>query len=163
MFLIPHLGTIIWLIIIFSLLWFILSKFAWKPLVKALEERQTSVETALNSADEARKSLAKIEEEQIKLTEDAKNQREHLLREAYIQRDKIIAEAKQKAQDSYELMIGNARKQIEQERKAAMSEIKGQIAVLSVEIAAKLIRSDLGEKGRQERLAQELIKDVAIN
>jgi len=163
MFLIPHLGTIIWLIIIFSVLWFILSKFAWKPLVKALEERQTSVETALHSADMARKSLAKIESEQIKLIEEAKNQRDQLLREAMVQRDRIIADAKQKAQASYDLMIENARKQIDQEKRAAIGEIKGQIAALSVEIATKLIKSDLEEKGRQERLVHELIKDVSIN
>lgn len=163
MFLVPHLGTIIWLAIIFSIVWIILSKFAWKPLMKALDDRQSSIERSLKSAEEARLSLATVKKEQELLIDEARQMRDQLIREAYRQQDKILAEARLNAQQSFDSQLENARRQIEQEKKAAVHDIKNQIAQLSVEIASRLIKSELGEKTRQERLVNELINDITIN
>lgn len=163
MFLIPHLGTIIWLVLIFMLVLFILAKFAWKPLLKALDERQTSVEQALSSAEEAKSMLAKIEQEQQKIIEEAKAEKERLVKEGFKQREKIISDARIKAQLAYDEMIADARKDIEQERKSAENEIRDQIAMLSVDIATRLIKGDLQDKSRHERFVRELVNDVTIN
>jgi F-type H+-transporting ATPase subunit b len=163
MFLLPHLGTIIWLVIIFSLVLYILTKFAWKPLLKALDERQSTVELALKSAETAQNALNTIAIEQQKLLETAKAEKEKLIKDAFIQRDKILLDAQQKADLAYAKMIDDAKRNIEREKKAAQDEVKNQIAMLSVEIATLLIKGDLKDKLRHEKLVNELISEVNIN
>jgi F-type H+-transporting ATPase subunit b len=163
MFLIPHLGTIIWTTIIFLIVFYVLSKFAWKPLLKALDERETNIEEALKSADEAKKKLAQLEKDQQQIVFAAKQEKEHLIKEGIVQRDKIIAEAKEKSALQTEKMIDEAKKRILMEREAAMIDMKNQIASLSVEIATKVVKAEMEDKKRHEKLVEELIKDVELN
>ncbi|MBN1926822.1 MAG: F0F1 ATP synthase subunit B [Prolixibacteraceae bacterium] len=163
MFLLPHLGTIIWVSIVFIIVYFILSKFAWKPLMKALEEREQSVESSLFAASEAEKKLRNLKVEQDSIITAAKHEKEQVLKEGTDQREKIIAAAKEKAVAEAEKIVNDARKKIAQEREAALVDMKNQIATLSIEIATKVVHGDMEDKKRHEKLVEELIKDIELN
>lgn len=163
MFLIPHLGTIIWTTLIFLVVYFLITKFAWKPLMQALEERETSIETALNDASKARKKLEKLESDQKQIIEQSRTEKEQLIKEGIGQRDKIIADAKSKAEVQVQKMIEDARKKIEVEREAALTDMKDQIATLSIEIATKIVQVEMEDKKRHEKLVEQLINDIKLN
>ena len=163
MFLIPHVGTIIWTTIIFGIVFFILKKFAWSVIVKAIEDREASIDKALVSAKDAEKKLSNLKIEQEKIIALAKNEKESIVREGVEQREKIISTAKVKAQAEADKIIEDAKKRIIREREAALIEMKNQIATLSVEIATKVVHADMDDKKRHEKLVQELINEVELN
>jgi F-type H+-transporting ATPase subunit b len=163
MFLFPHIGTIIWMTLIFLIVFFILTKYAWRPLLKALDERETSVAFALKSAEEAKKKLEKLEKDQQQIINQARAQKETLIREGIEQRDKIIAEAKDKTLIQTQKMVEDAHVQIRLEREAVFAEMKNQIAGLSVEIATKVVRAELEDKVRQQKLVKTLVDEVSLN
>jgi F-type H+-transporting ATPase subunit b len=163
MFLIPHLGTIIWTTLIFSILLYILAKFAWKPLIKALEDREQSVEKSLSEASVAEKKISNLKEEQLAIVLAAKLEKEQIVKEGIDQRDKIVATARDKAQFEVDKMMDEARKQIKREKEASLVEMKNQIASLSIEIATKIVHIEMEDKARHEKLIEELIKEVELN
>ena len=163
MFLIPHLGTIIWTTIIFSILLYILTKFAWKPLLKALENRELSVEKSLSEAREAEKKISNLKEEQLVIVLAAKLEKEQIVKEGIEQRDKIVAYARDNARIEADKIIEESRKQILREREASLIEMKNQIASLSIEIATKIVHIEIEDKIRQEKLIEELLKEVELN
>ncbi len=163
MFLIPHLGTIIWTTIIFLVVYFLLAKFAWKPLMQGMDERESSIETALNDAATARKKLEQLESDQKTIIEQSRNEKEQLIKEGIEHRDKIITDAKSKAEAQVQKMIDDARKKIEVEREAALVEMKDQIATLSIEIATKIVQVEMEDKKRHEKLVAKLIDDIKLN
>lgn len=163
MFLIPSTGTIIWTTVIFASVFFILAKFAWKPLIKALDDREQSIEKALKSAEEAELKLSTLKDEQQKIIALAKHEKELIVKEGVEQRDLIVASAKNKAQTEADKIIADAKKQIIREREAALVEMKNQIAELSIDIATKVVYADMEDKKRHEKLVEELIKDIEVN
>jgi F-type H+-transporting ATPase subunit b len=163
MFLIPHLGTFIWLTIIFVFLFFILSKFAWKPLLRTIENREETIAESLKNADEVKIKLRNLEIIQEKIIELAKQDKERIVREALEQRDQIILKANELALQKTNKMVGDAKKLIERERAAAMAEIKSQIAALSIDIANKLVKADMKDKQRHEEMVAQLIKEIELN
>ena len=162
-FLSPHIGTIIWTTIVFGIVFFILHKFAWPVILKAIEDREESIDKALTSAKEAEMKLSNLKQEQEEIIALAKREKEQIMREGVEQREKIIAMAKDKAQTEAEKIIEDARKRIEREREAALIEMKNQIATLSIDIATKVVRADMEDKTRHEKLVTELINDVELN
>ncbi|MFA9389410.1 MAG: F0F1 ATP synthase subunit B [Prolixibacteraceae bacterium] len=163
MFLLPHLGTIIWTTIIFGIVFFILNKFAWPVLLKAIEDREKSIDKALTSAHDAEKRLSNLKKEQEEIIALAKHEKDQIMREGVEQREKIIATAKEKAQVEADKIIADAKKQIIREREAALVEMRNQIATLSIEIATKVVHADMEDKSRHAKLVEELIKDVELN
>jgi F-type H+-transporting ATPase subunit b len=163
MFLIPHLGAIIWTTFIFCILLYILGRFAWKPLLKALENREQSIEKSLSEASEADKLLKNLKEEQLSIVLAAKVEKEQIVKEGIEQRDKIVATARDKAQIEANKIIEESRKQILREREAALVDMKNQIAMLSIEIATKIVHVDMEDKARHEKLVEELMKEVELN
>lgn len=163
MFLIPHVGTIIWTTIIFGIIFFILNKFAWPVVLKAIQDREESIDKALVSAKEAEKKLQNLKVEEEKLIALAKNEKEQIVREGIEQREKIITAARERAQAEADKIIEDARRQLAREREMALTEMRGQIASLSVEIASKVVHADMEDKKRHEKLVSELINDVELN
>jgi F-type H+-transporting ATPase subunit b len=163
MFLIPHLGTIIWTTIIFSILLYILTKFAWNPLLKALENRESSVEKSLSEASEAEKKISNLKEEQLGVVLAAKLEKEQIVKEGIEQRDKIVTSARDQARIEADKIIEESRKQIIREREASLVEMKNQIASLSIEIATKIVHIEMEDKIRHEKLIEELMKEVELN
>jgi F-type H+-transporting ATPase subunit b len=163
MFLIPHLGTIIWTTFIFLILLYVLAKFAWKPLLKALSDREKNIEQALAGASEAEEKIRNLKNEQDALILATKLEKEKIVKEGIEQRNKIVAVAREKAQAEADKIIEETRKQLVREREAALVEIKNQIATLSVEIATQVVKTEMEDRLRHEKLVGELIKDVELN
>lgn len=163
MFLLPNLGTIIWVSIVFIIVYYILSKFAWKPLMNALEKREQSVESSLSAASEADKKLQNLKNEQEAIISAARQEKEKILKAGIEQRDNIIATAKDTASAEAKKMLEEARENIAREREAALVDMKNQIATLSIEIATKVVHADMDDEKRHEKLVDELIKDIDLN
>lgn len=159
----PELGLVFWMVLSFSMILFILKKFAWKPILKALKERENTIDTALKSADKAREKMEQLKADNEKTIKEAKNIRDSLLKEARQVKDEIIVEAKQKADSEATKIIADAKRKIENEKEAALDEIKNQIAGFSVEIAEKILKKKLEKTKDQKDLINELIDEIKIN
>ncbi len=159
----PNPGTIFWMVIIFGIVLFILGKFAWKPILNALKDREESIAKALNSADLARKEVEGLKADNEKIIAEARKEKDIILKEAKEIKEKIIVEAKEKASAETQKSIEQARQQIQSEKTAAINDIKKQVAELSVIIAEKVIKKELGNKGEQEKMVDGLIDDIKLN
>ncbi len=159
----PGIGLIFWTSLTFLLLLFILGKFAWKPILTAIKTREKGIETALASAESALKDMRELKSANEVILTQARTERDNMLKEARETKDAIIAEAKQKAQAEQDRILSSAREQITNEKNAAISELKNQVAVLSIEIAEKILKSELSNDEKQKTLVSNLMKDVNLN
>ncbi len=159
----PNPGTIFWMIIIFGVVLFVLRKFAWKPILNALKEREESISNALRSAEHARKEVEGLKADNEKIIAEARKERDIILKEAKEIKEKIVAEAKEKAAQEAQKTIDQARQQIQAEKTSAINDIKKQVAELSVMIAEKLVKKELEKKGEQEKMVEGLIDDIKLN
>jgi len=159
----PNPGTIFWMLIIFGIVVFILRKFAWMPILSALKDREESIANALNSAEEAKKEVAGLKADNEKIIIEARKEKDIILKEAKVIKEKIVAEAKVQANAETLKSIEHARQQIQSEKNAAISEIKKQVAELSVLIAEKVIKKELSNQGEQEKMVDGLIDDIKLN
>jgi F-type H+-transporting ATPase subunit b len=159
----PEFGLIFWMLVSFLIVLFILGKFAWKPILKALKERETSIEDALRSADKAREAMENLKADNEKLLSEARAERERMLREARDTKDAIINEAKGKATTEANRLLQMAREAINNEKQAAITELKNQVATLSIEIAEKILREQLKDTEKQKQLAEKYLKEVKLN
>ncbi|MCY1721702.1 F0F1 ATP synthase subunit B [Prolixibacteraceae bacterium Z1-6] len=159
----PNPGTVIWMLIIFGIVVYVLKKFAWRPILDALKERETSIANALNSAEEAKREVAGLKADNEKVIAEARKERDVILKEAKEIKAKIVAEAKGKAAEEAQKTIDQARQQINAEKTAAINEIKKQVAELSVVIAEKVIKKELSNKGEQKKMVDGLVDDIKLN
>jgi F-type H+-transporting ATPase subunit b len=159
----PGIGLIFWMTISFGLVVFLLGKYAWKPILKSLKEREDSIDQALHAADKAREEMKLLQSDNEKLLREAKNERDAILNEARKIREKMIEEARTKANEEAQRIVENAKERIENEKMAAITELKNQIALLSIEIAEKLIREELAKDKKQEALIQKMLDDIKSN
>ena len=159
----PDPGLFIWSTVAFILLFFLLSKFAWKPIVKALDERERSIEDALMKAQMAKEEMAKLTSENEALLKQTRIERDEILKQAKELKDQIVIDAKQSAQTEGAKMIEKARLEIENQKIAAMAEVKNQVAVLSLQIAEKVLKHQLENQNKQDTLVADLLKEVKLN
>jgi len=163
MFLLPHLGTIIWTSIIFGITVFILGKYAWKPLLNAIKERERYIDISLRKAKSAREILSNLKQEQDEIIKQTRHDKGEMLKEGAEQRDKVIAEAKEKARTEAEKIIADAHKKIQKEREEALVDMRNQITTLSIEIATKVVGADMKDKERHEQMVKKLVDDIELN
>lgn len=159
----PDLGLIIWQIIGFLILLILLAKFAWKPILSALEEREGTIEAALNSAEEARLEMANMVAENERLLQEARVERDKILKTANDYAARLIEEAKEDASKVGAKMIEDAKVVINTEKQAALTDVKIQVAELSLEIAEKLLRKKLSNEAAQQQLVDDFVKDIKLN
>ena len=159
----PDYGLVFWMVLSFSIVLFILKKYAWKPILNALKEREKSIEGALKSAEKAKAEMAKLQADNEKILAEARLERDKLIKEARQMKDKIVEDAKALAQVEAQKMIESARQSITSEKKAAIKEIKDQVAVLSVQVAEKLIKDKLAASADQGEYIDKLLKDIKLN
>lgn len=159
----PAIGLIFWTTVTFILLLVLLGKFAWKPILKAIKDREKGIEDALASAENALNEMRELKTSNEKILSDARSERDNVLKEARDTKDAIIAEAKVKAQADADRILSSAREQIINEKNAAVAELKNQVATLSIEIAEKILRSELSSDEKQKTLVNNLMKDVNLN
>ncbi|RZK48039.1 MAG: F0F1 ATP synthase subunit B [Pedobacter sp.] len=161
--LVPEFGLVILQTIAFLLLMFLLAKFAWKPVLAAIKEREQSIDDALNKAELAKQEMARLTSQNEELMKQARAERDEILKEAKILKDSIVNEAKTSAQTEGAKLIEKARIEIENQKKAALAELKGQVSTLSLDIAERVLRSQLDDKAKQQDLVANLLKDVELN
>lgn len=159
----PDPGLFIWSTVAFLILFFLLSKFAWKPIVKALDERERSIEDALSKAEMAKAEMAKLINENEDLLKEARLERDSILKEAKEIKDQIINDAKDQAKTEGAKLIEKAKDEITNQKLAAMAEIKNQVSSLSLAIAEKVLRKQLDDHDKQQALVNDLLKEVKLN
>ena len=159
----PGIGLIFWTGIIFALLLFILSKFAWKPINNMISKRNQSIEDALNQAELAREDMKKLQADNEKIFAEARVERDKILSEAREVKDQIVGQAKDEARTEVDKIRKAASQDIIAQKTAAMDEIKNQVLDLSVLVAEKVIRKELKSTPQHEQLIDDLLKDVKLN
>lgn len=159
----PNLGLIVWQALVLLVLIFLLKKFAWKPILKALKDREESISTALQQAEMAKEEMAKLQSENEELLNKARQERDMMLKEARETREKMVADAKDQAKTEAERIITAARETIRHEKLAAIADLKNQVATLSIEVAEKIIKSDLADNQKHETFANAIIDDMNLN
>jgi F-type H+-transporting ATPase subunit b len=159
----PGTGLIIWQLIVFVLLFLLLSKLAWKPIISSLNEREQSIQNALDTAEKARLEMSQLKSDNEKLLKEAREERDRILREARDVSNRMKDEAQQEAKKSADKIVEDARAAITIEKQAALKEIKVQVALFSLDIAEKLIKKNLSTDKSQKDLVEGYIKDLKIN
>lgn len=158
----PGIGLIFWQTVTFILVLFLLSKFAWKPIMASLRQREESIESALRQADQAKLEMQALKADNEKLLQEARIERDRILREATEAGNALVEQARSKASEEGSRLIENARMAIENEKKAALTEVKNLAASLSIEIAERILRRELREPAAQQALVTDYIKEVNL-
>ena len=159
----PQIGLLFWMVIIFSIVFFILKKYAWKPILKALNDREKKIEEALHSAEKVKQEMVKLQADNEKILAEARLERDKLIKEARVIKDKLIEESKSQAQLEAQKIITAARTTIESEKKSAIKEIKDKVAELSVLVAEKILKEKLIDKKDQNNYIDKLMGDINLN
>ncbi|MBF9221546.1 F0F1 ATP synthase subunit B [Hymenobacter ruricola] len=159
----PQLGLLFWQTVLFLLLLFILTKFAWKPIMASLREREDSIESALRMADQAKIEMQQLKAGNEKLLADARQERDRMMQEATIMANQHRETEKARATEEANRIITQAREAIQQEKNAALAEVKNTAAQLSVDIAERILRRELAEPAAQTQLVDSYLKDVKLN
>ena len=159
----PEIGLIFWTIVVFSLLLIVLKKYAWKPILSAVDERNKSIEDALRAADKAKEEMLSLSADNERILMEAKKERDTILKEGREIKESIIAEAKGKAKVDAEKILTTAKEQIINEKMKAITELKNQVATLSIEIAEKILKSELQDLNKQKELVTKAIANKDLN
>ncbi len=160
----PEFGLLFWMLVSFTILLIILKKFAWKPILNSLKEREESIAKALKAADEAKKEVANIKSENEKILKEALLERDKILKEAHDTKNKIIEEAKAQAKEEASNILQQAREEIDHERQKMLVEMKNIVVDVSVSIAEKVLNKQLEDKATQEQYISDLFdKEIKLN
>jgi F-type H+-transporting ATPase subunit b len=158
----PQIGLVFWTTLCFAILLFILGKYAWKPILAAVSEREQSIETALSRAEAVKEEMARLTSENETLLKQARAERDAILSEATKVKNQIISDAKDAAQKEGSRQLEIARIEINNQKAIAMADVKNQVAALSLEIAEKVLRKQFEDQKKQDELVKELLKDVKL-
>ncbi|MFH6997927.1 F0F1 ATP synthase subunit B [Flavobacterium sp. FlaQc-57] len=156
-------SLIFWTTIIFIVFFILLAKFAWKPILGAVKSREESINSALASAEAARLEMQNLTADNERILKEARAERDGMLKEAREMKEQMIAESKNEAQEQGQKLIAQAKLAIENEKNAAMAELKSQVSTLSLSIAEKLLKEELSNKESQTKLVEKMLGDVKLN
>jgi F-type H+-transporting ATPase subunit b len=159
----PDLGLFVWNLIAFLIVFFLLKKFAWKPILQSLKERETGIADALATADRVKAEVSQLKNENEALLQKAREERSLLLKEAKDQSDKMVAEAKEKAKKEFDRIVADAQQAIQQQKNAALTDVKNQVGALVIEVSEKILRRELANKAEQEVYIKKLAEEVKLN
>ncbi|MBV7440193.1 F0F1 ATP synthase subunit B [Weeksellaceae bacterium TAE3-ERU29] len=156
-------GVFFWLTLLFLILLFVLRKFAWKPILNAIDERERGIEESLLQAKKAREEMIKLNSENEAIMQKAREERDAMLKEARVMRDETIESAKDIAREEADKIIVAARNTIINEKNAAIADMKKQVATLSVEIAEKVLQEKMKSEDQQRQLVDKMIKEIKLS
>ena len=159
----PDFGLLFWTLVIFLLFWYIIGKFAFRPIANALKEREHDIQNSLDEAKKARQEMANLKAENEELLAQAREERSAILKTAKEAKDNIISEAKDKAKEEAQRIVADAKDQIENQKMAAMIDLKNQVGAMALTIAEKVIRKELSGNAEQESFVNGLVKDIKLN
>ncbi|TKG90184.1 ATP synthase F0 subunit B [Puteibacter caeruleilacunae] len=151
------------MIIIFIIVWVILKRFAWKPLLNALKEREDSIADALSTAEKAKLEMSRLKADNERIIREAQKERDLILKEAKDLKNSILEEAKKQAKEESKKILAEASKKIEEQKAASIAEMKKQIVTFSVDIAEKILSQELSDSSRQEKMIKEIVDDIKFN
>jgi len=156
------LGLFFWQLLLFIALLLLLKKFAWKPILDAVNERETSIKDSLSAALKARDEMQAVQADNKRILKEARTERDVLLSEAKKASTQMINQAKEDAKLEADKITAQAQEMIQNEKKAAINDLKTQVTQLSVDIAEKVLQTELKDKGAQDKLVEELVKEIAV-
>ncbi|HET6245718.1 MAG: F0F1 ATP synthase subunit B [Bacteroidetes bacterium] len=159
----PGIGLIFWSTLAFLIVLFLLGKFAWKPILGTIKEREDAIENALMAAEMAQEEIEKLKTFNENILREAKAERDNILKAGREAKDIIIAEAKDKAQIEANKIIAQAKETIENQKMSAIVDLKNQVAKLSIEIAEKILREQLSDNEKQKALVNGMIDEISLN
>lgn len=159
----PDIGLIFWNTLAFLILVFVLGRFAWKPILKAITDREQGIEDALAKADKMKSAITEMQSENEALLAKAREQRAVMIKEAKEASEKMVSDAKEKAKSEYERIVADAQLAITQQKNAALTEVKNQVGALVVEVAEKVLRRELSNKTEQEIFIKKIADEVKLN
>ncbi len=156
-------GLFFWQTVLFVIILFLLRKFAWKPILNAVNEREQSIEESLKAAEKAKEEMANLQAANEKLLLEAKEERAKIIKEAKDAKESLISEAKEEAREAAAKITENAKKEIESQKNAVMADIKNEVGTMAVEVASKILRKELKDKKEQDKYLNELVADIKLN
>jgi F-type H+-transporting ATPase subunit b len=159
----PDPGLFIWTVLVFLVVLYILSKYALKPIQTALKKRETGIAEALDEAKKARNEMANMKADNERILNEAREERSRMLREAKDARDQLITEAREKANVEYNRIVEDAQRQINNQKMAALIEIKNSVGNMVLEVSEKVLRRELNDKTEQEGYIKKLVDDIKVN
>jgi F-type H+-transporting ATPase subunit b len=161
--LLPELGLFVWTLLAFLVVFLILKKFAWKPILATLNDREKSIADIIASADKVRQEMESMKSENEQLLNQAREERSLMLKEAKDTKDKIVNDAKSQAIEEANKIMADARAQIQNEKMAALTDVKNQMGKLVIEVSEKVLRKELSDKSAQENYISTLAKEIKLN
>ncbi len=161
--LLPHLGLIVWTIIAFLVVLFILKKYAWKPILKGLNDRESNIANSIATAERVKLEMAQLKSENEELLAAAREERGIMLKEAKEIKDKMINDAKDEAKVQAAKIITEAQASINNQKMAALTDIKNQVGKMVIEVSEKILRRELADKSAQESYIKELAEEIKLN
>ena len=159
----PDVGLLFWTFISFTILYFLLKRFAWKPILGSVNDREMSIREALLAAENAKKEMQNLKSDNEKILKEAKAERENMLKDAREIKNKLISDAETQAKLQSSRLIESAQKAIQNEKNSAMNELKKTVVELSVEIAEKVISSELEDKSKQLKVVENMLNNASLN
>lgn len=159
----PGIGLIFWTTLAFFTVFFLLKKMAWKPILESIKKREESIDQALKAAESAKMEMALLKANNEKMMKEAREERDAILKEARDYKDAIISEAKSKAQTEADRVMASARDAIRNEKMAAIAELKNQVATLSIDIAEKILKTELSSENKQATVVNNLVNEINLN
>lgn len=159
----PGFGLIFWTTLTFLLLVFVLGKFAWKPILKTVKDREQSIEDALKQAEKAREEMSKLQSDHEKLVKEAKAERDNILKEAKETKDRVVADAENAAKEKAAAVMEKANQDILREREQAFKELRKEVATIAIEAATKILRKELSDPKASEALVNEYLGEAKMN
>jgi len=161
--LLPHLGLIVWTFIAFIIVLFILKKFAWKPILQGLHDREANIANSIATAEKVKQEMAQLQSDNEALLATAREERATILKEAKEIRDRMINEAKDEAKVQASKIMADAHASIQQQKMAALTDLKNHVGKLVVEVSEKVLRRELNNSGEQEGYIRQLAEEVKLN
>ena len=155
-------GLFFWQSLLFIILLFLLKKFAWKPILDALNSREEGIRNALDEADKARQEMVDLKSSNEQVVKEARAERDAMIKDARTMKEKMIAEAKDEAKAQATKIVEQAKSSTENEKQAAIIELRNQVAELSIGIAENIMQAELSEKGKQEKLIEKMLQEARL-
>jgi F-type H+-transporting ATPase subunit b len=159
----PGFGLVFWTTVSFLILLVLLRKFAWKPILSAVNDREESIEEAIQQAQKAREEMANLKADNERILNEARAERDHMLKEARDIRDNMINESKDVAKNEADKIMTSAREAIENEKKAALTELRNTVGTLAIEVAEKVLRDELTNTDKSKKLVDEFLSEIELN
>jgi F-type H+-transporting ATPase subunit b len=161
--LLPKLGLIVWTFLAFLIVFYILKKFAWKPILQSLKDRETNIANSLATAEKVKLEMTQLKSDNEALLIKAREERAAMIKDAKDIADKMVGDAKEKAKNEYDRILSDAQSAIQQQKMAAITDLKNQVGNLVIEVSEKILRRELNNKTEQEKYIKELAEEVKLN